>query len=443
MNNIGNITINESIRAILFFFSSIIFLLSYMIFRKIHYNKKTLFIYLSFSLIITVTLFKISGGLAIFVLLFILAKADLSINKINKGVVVLTAILVLMNYFICDALVNLFLKAFINISLNIALFVSYIILSDLLTIISSFILSKLISIDYIDNTLSLKKLGFNKQIFLLLTINFSLFAISITFITYNILNINDIRIYAVNFVLFISFLICNIIMSYFHNQYSIKQSELINNKMYMERLYEYTSNIENLYDNLRTFKHDYKNILLTLNYYIENKDIDSLEKYYKENILDTGLLVDTKDHKVKLKNLKSIPIKSLVLANIAKAESKNINIDIEILEPIIHFNIKDVDLSRLLGIYIDNAIEECELTEEKKLSIAFILRGVSTVIVIQNSCRDNIPLFKINEKGFSTKGENRGLGLYNAKKIVDKYENCLVNTNIENNVFTLELWIRN
>lgn len=394
-------------------------------------------------MIITVTLFKISGGLAIFVLLFILAKADLSINKINKGVVVLTAILVLMNYFICDALVNLFLKAFINISLNIALFVSYIILSDLLTIISSFILSKLISIDYIDNTLSLKKLGFNKQIFLLLTINFSLFAISITFITYNILNINDIRIYAVNFVLFISFLICNIIMSYFHNQYSIKQSELINNKMYMERLYEYTSNIENLYDNLRTFKHDYKNILLTLNYYIENKDIDSLEKYYKENILDTGLLVDTKDHKVKLKNLKSIPIKSLVLANIAKAESKNINIDIEILEPIIHFNIKDVDLSRLLGIYIDNAIEECELTEEKKLSIAFILRGVSTVIVIQNSCRDNIPLFKINEKGFSTKGENRGLGLYNAKKIVDKYENCLVNTNIENNVFTLELWIRN
>lgn len=51
MNNIGNITINESIRAILFFFSSIIFLISYMIFRKIHYNKKTLFIYLFILLI--------------------------------------------------------------------------------------------------------------------------------------------------------------------------------------------------------------------------------------------------------------------------------------------------------------------------------------------------------------------------------------------------------
>ena len=53
--------------------------------------------------------------------------------------------------------------------------------------------------------------------------------------------------------------------------------------MDMERLQEYTTNVENLYNNLRTFKHDYKNILLTLNHYIENKDIDSLEKYYKEN----------------------------------------------------------------------------------------------------------------------------------------------------------------
>lgn len=84
----------------------------------------------------------------------------------------------------------------------------------------------------------------------------------------------------------------------------------------------------------------------------------------------------------------------MVLANIAKAESQNINIDIEVMEPILHFNINTVDLSRLLGIYIDNAIEECEFTKEKKLSIAFILRGLSTVIVIQNSCRDNIPLFK-------------------------------------------------
>ena len=433
---------SELIRQALFFFFSIILLISYMIFRKIHYNTKTFFTYLFFSLIISSALFRVSGGISILLLLFILIKLDIYFNKVSKVLAILTSILVLINYFISDAIVNLFLKAFINTSLNSTLFISYIILSSILAMILSIILSKLLNINCFNYILNYKNFKFNKQMFLILTILFSLFSIAITFITYNILNINDIRIYAINFILFVSYLTCNILMSYFYNQYLIKQTELFNNKMDMERLQEYTTNVENLYNNLRTFKHDYKNILLTLNHYIENKDIDSLEKYYKENILETGLLVDTKDYKVKLKNLKNIPIKSLVLANIAKAESQNINIDIEVMEPILHFNINTVDLSRLLGIYIDNAIEECEFTKEKKLSIAFILRGLSTVIVIQNSCRDNIPLFKINEKGFSTKGENRGLGLYNAKKIVDKYENCLVNTNIENNIFTLELWIR-
>lgn len=443
MSNIDSNLINELIRQTLFFFSSIIFLISYMIFRKVNFNKKIFLTYVFSSLIISLIFFRISGGLAVIFLLFILVRMDISLNKINTGLGVLTAILVLMNYFISDAIVNLFLKAFVNTSINTSLFIIYILLSFLLAIVLSFILSKLLNIDYSSNTLSYKKLEFNKQMFLILTILFSLSSIAITFITYNILNINDIRIYAINLALFISYLISNIIMSYFHNQYSIKQTELFNNKMDMQRLQEYTANVENLYDNLRTFKHDYKNILLTLNHYIENKDMDSLEKYYKENILETGLLVDTKDYKVKLKNLKNIPIKSLILANIAKAESRNINIDIEVLDPIFHFNIKTVDLSRLLGIYIDNAIEACELTAEKNLNIAFILNGLSTVIIIQNSCIDNIPLFKINEKGFSTKGTNRGLGLYNAKKILDSYQNCLVNTNIENNIFTLELWIRN
>ena len=443
INNLSTELNLELFRAVFLFFSSIIFLISYMILRKIQYDKKIYFIYIFSSLILSFVLFRFIDGLSIIFLLFILVKIDVLINKSNRLYSILTAALVLLNFFISDVLVNLFVKVFINKPLNLTLFIAYIILSNILAIILSLILSKLLNINSFKNDFNYKKLEFNKQLFPLLTILFSLLALSITFITYNILNVNDIRIYAVNLILFISYLICSMLMLYFNNKYSIKQTELLNNKMDMERLQEYTTNVENLYDNLRTFKHDYKNILLTLNHYIENKDIDSLEKYYKENILETGLLVDTKDYKVKLKNLKNIPIKSLILANIAKAESKNINIDIEILEPIIHFNIKDVDLSRLLGIYIDNAIEECEFTEEKKLSIAFILRGVSTVIVIQNSCRDNIPLFKINEKGFSTKGENRGLGLYNAKKIIDKYENCLVNTNIENNIFTLELWIRN
>ena len=318
INNLSTELNLELFRAVFLFFSSIIFLISYMILRKIQYDKKIYFIYIFSSLILSFVLFRFIDGLSIIFLLFILVKIDVLINKSNRLYSILTAALVLLNFFISDVLVNLFVKVFINKPLNLTLFIAYIILSNILAIILSLILSKLLNINSFKNDFNYKKLEFNKQLFPLLTILFSLLALSITFITYNILNVNDIRIYAVNLILFISYLICSMLMLYFNNKYSIKQTELLNNKMDMERLQEYTTNVENLYDNLRTFKHDYKNILLTLNHYIENKDIDSLEKYYKENILETGLLVDTKDYKVKLKNLKNIPIKSLILANIAK-----------------------------------------------------------------------------------------------------------------------------
>jgi two-component system sensor histidine kinase AgrC len=48
------------------------------------------------------------------------------------------------------------------------------------------------------------------------------------------------------------------------------------------------------------------------------------------------------------------------------------------------------------------------------------------------------------EKGFSTKGENRGVGLNNVKDILaNRYKNVILNTSIEDEMFKQELWIRN
>ncbi|MGL5354726.1 MAG: sensor histidine kinase [Clostridium sp.] len=375
--------------------------------------------------------------------LALLIKVDINENKTNKFYALLIGVFVGINFFISDALVNVFLKILIQPPLSLPQYVIYFILSILLTIVLSVVLSKVLNIEYINVNSTYEQLQLKKQIFLMVIVLFSLLAISISFITYNILNIQDMRIYLVNFILFISYLCSNIIMSHYYNQSTSKQLELLNNKIDMERLQGYVSTIESLYDNLRTFKHDYKNILLTLHQYIESKDIDGLEKYYKENILETGSLVDIKDYTAPLKNIQNIPLKSLLLANISKAESKNINIEIEINDPIIHLAIEPIDLSRILGIFLDNAIEESELTTNKLLKIAIILKGFSTLIVIQNSCRNNIPIYKLTQKGFSTKGDNRGLGLYTAKEIIDKYETCTLNLETENNMFTLELWIRN
>ena len=172
INNLSTELNLELFMAVFLFFSSIIFLISYMILRKIQYDKKIYFIYIFSSLILSFVLFRFIDGLSIIFLLFILVKIDVLINKSNRLYSILTAALVLLNFFISDVLVNLFVKVFINKPLNLTLFIAYIILSNILAIILSLILSKLLNINSFKNDFNYKKLEFNKQLFPLLTILF-------------------------------------------------------------------------------------------------------------------------------------------------------------------------------------------------------------------------------------------------------------------------------
>lgn len=70
------------------------------------------------------------------------------------------------------------------------------------------------------------------------------------------------------------------------------------------------------------------------------------------------------------------------------------------------------------------------------MKIAFINKKKSNIIVIINSCpEDTPPIYKLFEKGFSTKGENRGLGLNNMREIIGSYDNVCLDTLIENGEF--------
>ena len=65
-----------------------------------------------------------------------------------------------------------------------------------------------------------------------------------------------------------------------------------------------------------------------------------------------------------------------------------------------------------------------------------IKMDLETVIVIQNSCKIIMtPSEDLFELGFSTKGRNRGIGLNNVKEILDKYENIILETEMEDSKF--------
>ncbi len=59
-----------------------------------------------------------------------------------------------------------------------------------------------------------------------------------------------------------------------------------------------------------------------------------------------------------------------------------------------------------------------------------------------NKCKDSIPrVHELFEEGFSTKGDNRGLGLSTLKEITDNNDNVLLDTVIENGFFIQKIEI--
>ena len=52
----------------------------------------------------------------------------------------------------------------------------------------------------------------------------------------------------------------------------------------------YSEHIESLYKEIKSFRHDYTNILVSLNESIKNRDIDGIESIYDSVLLDSDKL---------------------------------------------------------------------------------------------------------------------------------------------------------
>src|SRR5699024_7035353 len=148
----------------------------------------------------------------------------------------------------------------------------------------------------------------------------------------------------------------------------IREMALQRTKKEINHYYKYTLQIEQINNEMRKFRHDYINILATLSEYIRQEDMDGLSKYFDENI--AHLHDDIKING--LQNLHVREIKGLLTTKIIQSQEQNINISVEVTEQIDHINMNIVELSRCIGIIMDNAIEASEFVDAPTIQIAFI-----------------------------------------------------------------------
>ncbi|MFW3605383.1 quorum-sensing sensor histidine kinase AgrC [Staphylococcus caprae] len=213
----------------------------------------------------------------------------------------------------------------------------------------------------------------------------------------------------------------------------------------IETYYEYTLRIESINNEMRKFRHDYVNILSNLSEFIHEDDMPGLKRYFNEQIVPLKDNMKTRSIKLNgIEKLKVREIKGLITTKILQAQEKKIPISIEVPDEIDKIDMNTIELSRITGIIIDNAIEASEALEDPLIRIAFIDNEESVTFIVMNKCSDNTPkIHELFEEGFSTKGDNRGLGLSTLKELTDENENVLLDTVIENGYFVQKVEIIN
>lgn len=210
-----------------------------------------------------------------------------------------------------------------------------------------------------------------------------------------------------------------------------------------EILLDFMKEYEMIIDKERIDRHEMVNNLLVLKS-IKNKNTKQYDK-----ILDDILL--TYQSNKTSKGLYELPsgLKGLFYYKIYDMKNKNIEVFINVSNKIIK-NLEELDsktltrVCKILGILLDNAKEAACESNDKLVVIDLYKENDNIIIYIENTINDkNIDINKMKVKGFSTKGKNRGYGLYIVNKLLGETNKILLEQSIKDNKFISIMTIKN
>lgn len=204
----------------------------------------------------------------------------------------------------------------------------------------------------------------------------------------------------------------------------------------------YNQSLKTLHDSERAFKHDFSNIIQAMGGYIMSNDIDGLKIYYSQLFSDCQKLNTLYSLTPELVNEPAIY--SLLSSKYYRANKLGVTINLNVLFNLDEINMKIYEFTRILGILMDNAIEAASDCKEKIVNIEFrkdTSRNRQLLIVENTYLEKNIDTERIFEKGFSSKPNNTGLGLWEIRQILRKNKHLNLYTNKDKKYFKQQLEI--
>lgn len=226
--------------------------------------------------------------------------------------------------------------------------------------------------------------------------------------------------------------------------HTMMKEQAINEKLIEQRQFtQYMQSLEQVNRDMQSFRHDHANILLSLRGYIENDDIIGLRKYFDDQIIKVEQKTLFKNQLFsQLDRLEIVEIKGLISTKLLLADELSIPVSVEIPQIIKDISIDRIHLSRILGVFLDNAIEASTSLEVPQINLAFLSVTNEVIIVIENKLlHSDINFQRLFTERYSTKGNHRGVGLSSVKNILSGYANITWNSRIEEQWFIHEIII--
>ena len=188
--------------------------------------------------------------------------------------------------------------------------------------------------------------------------------------------------------------------------------------------------VDNMYRQIRGWRHDYRNHIQTMKAYAALEDWEALKKYL--DLLDDDLQhVDTV---IKTGNAMT---DAILNSKISLAKSKQITVKADAHIPV-QLKISEIDLCCIIGNLFDNAIEaSLKLPPEQRLIRVYMdMKQTQLYISFTNFTADK-KRQKIGTRFMSTKGKGHGLGLVRIDEIVSRLDGY-ISRNSEDGAFTTE-----
>ncbi len=189
--------------------------------------------------------------------------------------------------------------------------------------------------------------------------------------------------------------------------------------------------VENMYRQIRGWRHDYRNHIQTMKAYAAAGDLEAIRQYL--DLLDNDLT--TVDTVIKTGN----PMTDAILnSKISLAKSRHIPVVADAHIPV-KLKSSEIDLCCIIGNLFDNAIEaSMKLPEDKRLIRVYMDMKNTQLYISFTNFTAGKKMVKQGSLFRSTKGEGHGLGLVRIDAIVERLDGYL-SRNSEDGAFTTEI----